>query len=254
MTLYIIKFFFLIFYAFYQSNFVWNSQALTSKKLYEVYVHQPYLFHLNTNSSIILRNTVSEVGVFSASVMAATNFLGEILVILGILSIMFIFEPIGTLVVFNLVLIGSIIFYLYVKDRVKIYGETRQYHEGLRIKSLQEGLGAIKHIKLSSIENKIINNFYFHSQSSANASKFNSILQFFPRLWLELISVISVLLVVIYFAYSNQDFEKIIVLLGIFAAGAIRIIPAANRILYNIQSIRFAIPVISNLSKQVKMP
>ena len=55
-----------------------------SKKLFEKYLLQPYLFHLERNSDELIRNTTVEVHHFSSALSQLLIFLTELLVIIGV--------------------------------------------------------------------------------------------------------------------------------------------------------------------------
>ena len=251
--IYFIKFIFLSFLAWVQASFVWNLQANISSQLFSNYMYQEYSFFFNKNSSELLRNTLGESGQFSAAVMAQTNLIAEILVIFGIGSLIISYQPIPALAAISLIVISSLIFYLGIKERIKIWGKNRQYHEGLRIQNFNEGIGSLKDIKLMGRENSIISQYSFHTTLSTHNSKFNSLLQSIPRLWLELFAILSLTLIFVILGVFNNNFISILPVIGIFAAAAFRLMPSINRIMYSLQSLRFADVVVANLENELNL-
>ena len=172
-----IKFTFLTFISWKQSNYVWNLCAQMSSRLYENYIKQDYAFFFNRNSAELFRNTNGEVNQFSASIMALANLIAEVLVVLGISLLLFYYQPLTSIVVLSLLSFFAAIFYLSLRNRLKNWGFKRQYHEGLKIKYFQQGIRGIKDIKLMGRENNTISHYSYHTQQSANMSKFNSLSQ-----------------------------------------------------------------------------
>ena len=60
---YIFKNIFLIYFNWSQSNFVFKIQLELSKKMLAGYLKMPFSFFLKTNSSILIRNIVTEVNI-----------------------------------------------------------------------------------------------------------------------------------------------------------------------------------------------
>ncbi len=248
-----LKFTFLAFISWKQSNYVWNLCAQMSSRLYENYIKQDYAFFFNRNSAELFRNTNGEVNQFSASIMALANLIAEVLVVLGISLLLFYYQPLTSIVVLSLLSFFAAIFYLSLRNRLKNWGFKRQYHEGLKVKYFQQGIRGIKDIKLMGRENNTISHYSYHTQQSANMSKFNTLLQSVPRQFIEFMAVCVFSIVIIILNHNGEDINSLIPILGIFAAASFRLMPSVNRILYSLQSLRFISPVIDNLHNELNL-
>tara|TARA_B110000858_G_C17787167_1_gene467824 strand:+ start:388 stop:2091 length:1704 start_codon:yes stop_codon:yes gene_type:complete len=251
--IHIFKFFYLSYVSWKQSDFVWNFQSNLASRLYRVYLNQKYEFFFNRNSSELLRNTSGETGQLAASVMALLNLINETLVIIGISLLLLIFEPVMATASILIGALAALLYYYIIRNRLVNWGKKRQYHEGQKIKIFQEGIGAIKDIKLIGKEDNIIKSFSYHAYQSTNMSKYNSLLQSIPRLWLELIAVIFLFIFILFVFNEGDSINSLIPILGLFAASAFRLMPSINRILYSLQSLRFANAVVNNIDKELKL-
>ena len=75
--------------------------------------------------------------------------------------------------------------------RPKVWGEKRQTHQGLSLKYLQEGFGAIKDIKILQRSKELIKNFT-ENNKIINLSEFkHNFVDSLPRLWLEWLVIIG---------------------------------------------------------------
>ncbi len=90
---YTIKVLFLGFLVWRQSAFVLDFQANLSQRLCTIYLQQPYTFHLQRNSSELIRNTIGQVNDIKGVVNQGLIFLTELLVLIGISAILLIVEP-----------------------------------------------------------------------------------------------------------------------------------------------------------------
>jgi ABC-type multidrug transport system fused ATPase/permease subunit len=136
---------------------------------------------------------------------------------------------------------------------VDVRAKTRQVHERLRLKHLQEGIGGVKDIKVLGREREFLDQFRLHNEASARIGRFQLTLQQLPRLWLELLAVGSLAALVLTMMARGEDVSRIVPTLGLFAAAAFRIMPSVNRFLGALQSIRFGIPVVDTLHEELRL-
>ena len=253
MLLYLFKFLFLSYLAWKQSDFVWNLNADLSSKIYSTYLYQDYSFYFKRNSAELLRNVFGETAQFSAAVMALGNLIAELLVVIGISILVIIYKPDVASIVILFFLLTSATFYYLIKSRLNYWGKRRQLHEGLRLKSFNEGIKNIKEIKLMDRTESFIDNYSTHTSISSNMSKFNRLLQSFPRLLLEFLGVLSLCLFLIFVLNVEGNIINAVPVLGVFAAAAFRIMPSINRILYSLQTLRFTNAVVQNLKNEISL-
>ena len=96
----IIKSIFLAFFAWRQSNFIYGIKADLSYKLFNKYLNLPYEFHLDRNSSHLIRNLITEINQFSGNVIRSIIILAnEVFVVFALLSLLFYFEPFGAIII-----------------------------------------------------------------------------------------------------------------------------------------------------------
>ena len=108
LTIFLIKTLFLSYMSFKQIKFLINFKTDISDKLYRIYLFKPFIFHLNNNSSKLIRdlNDSTQVLVVTKSILTLVS---EITILVGIISLMLFLEPFGTLIssFFNISLILS---------------------------------------------------------------------------------------------------------------------------------------------------
>lgn len=253
-AVYMVKNFYLGLLAWWQSGFIYGMQSELSQKLFAIYLRQPYTFHLLHNSAHLLRNVQSEIGMFiNGMIIPSMLILAEGLVVLGLFGLLLYFEPIGTLAVFSLLLTAGGGFYLLTRHRLVSWGGERQFHEGARIKLVQEGLGGVKDVKLLGREVDFLNKYALHTAQSMKMSRRQFTMQQVPRLWLELLAVSGLAILIITMSIQVQPLENFIPTLALFAAISFRLMPSASRILSSVQQLRFSVPVIDLLSREFKL-
>jgi len=243
--IYFLKSLIVTYFGIYSSRFVYKAQASISNILFNNYLSKPYNFHLNKNSSELIRNITSEVGVFVGSILLPSIYiLTETMVALALLSFLFFLEPVIIFSVTVAFLTIMVVMHFLGKNFLKKWGEIRQEKTGLLIKNLQEGLGAIKEIKILGIENEFSKNFQKQNYLKAAAESNMMAFQQIPKSFLEFFAILFFVILVFAFLHANKAFVDIIPILGIFAATAFRALPSANRIMVNLNALRYGLPVL----------
>jgi len=235
---------YLFYFLKYQMKFIHESAAKCSVNLLKKYFSADYLYHLQTNSSVMLRNMKSETTiVFSNVIMPLTTLITEILMMILVISLLIYVEP--TITILGVTLIGgvSILFYKSIKVKNKRYGELRILHEKETFKWINHSLGGIKDIKLLGKESYFIKYVDYHYAKLARINVFEYLISQAPRLFLESLIVVGVMIMIIFLILNkNSSTDEILPTVALFAVASFRLMPAANRILGSFIALKFAIP------------
>ncbi len=250
---YAVKTLFLAFLAWRQAYFIFELQARLSQKLFAGYLRQPYTFHLQRNSAQLIRNTIGQVSDLTSVVQQGLMLTTEIFVLLGISALLLTVEPLGSLLVGSILGLSAWGFNHITRGHILRWGEARQYHEGLRIQHLQQGLGGAKDVKILGRENDFLEQYEWHNIGSARVGQRQTALQALPRLWLELLAVTGLAALALVIIGQGKPLETLLPTLGLFAAAAFRLMPSVNRIIGGIQSVRFSLPVINTLHSEIQL-
>ncbi len=253
-SVYLFKALFLAFLTWRQTSFAYDVQARLSQDLFSVYMHQSYTFHLQRNSAQLIRNVINEVNLFTFNgILPSMMLFTESLVLLGLCSLLLFVEPLGALIVVSVLGTAAWGFHRFTCRHIEGWGEARQYHEGLRIQHLQQGLGGAKDAKLLGRENQFLEQYRIHNSRSALVGRLQTTLQQLPRLWLELLAVTGLAILVITMLAQNRLLESVLPALGLFTAAAFRIMPSVNRVLSGVQSLRYGLPVIDVIHAELNL-
>ena len=88
---------------------------------------------------------------------------------------------------------------------------------------------------------------------TAKAGKIRSFLFDFPRLWIELILILSVFIITIYFVKLGYEIEKILPSIGLFVAISLRALPSINRLIVAYQALIYSKPVVDLISSEFNL-
>lgn len=254
-SIYVVKAIFLAFLAWRQTRFAFGVQVQLSQRLFQVYLRQPYAFHLQRNSAQLIRNAVSEVNQFIFNgMLPGMLLLTECLVLFGLGALLFIVEPVGAVTVGGMFGLAAWGFHRATRAGISRYGETRLHHEGHRLQHLQQGLGAVKDVILLGRQNEFLTEYHGHNAQSARAAEFLFTLQQLPRLWLELLAVVGLATLVLIMVVQGRNMSTIVPTLALFGAAAFRLMPSVNRVVASVQSLRYCSPVIELFSHELALP
>ena len=252
---YFVKAVFLLYSGWIKNKFTAGLKVDISQRLFTIYMHQPYVFHLQRNSAQLIRNVTDEVFELVSSFASAMSMLSELLIILGIGIMLFIVEPLGLVSIISTVVLFGSLFYVLTRGRTLELGKQRQFHEFQVLKHLQQGIGGFKDATILGREENFIQQYVHHTKASAKVNLVKLLLLALPRHMFELLTVIvlSVFMGTLLFIL-NKEVDSIIPSLGIFVMAAFRIMPSANTIIANMQGLRFSLPVINRIYDEIHLP
>jgi ABC-type multidrug transport system fused ATPase/permease subunit len=253
-VVYAVKAAFLTFLVWRQTRFVGRVQADLSQRLFATYLRQPYSFHLVRNSAELINNVLGEVFQFSqACLMSGLNLLTELLIVLGISTLLLAVAPVGAIAVAVVFALPVWCFHYLTQRHLLRWGSARQHHEHLRVQHLQQGLGGVKELLLLGRETDCLAGYQRHNIGSARAVSRYQLLQQIPRLGLEVLAVSALAGLVMVMLATGRTPESLVTILGLFAAAAFRLLPSANRVITAMQNFRYALPAVQVIHDEMML-
>ena len=247
-----IKNIFLFFQVLYQGTFVYSAQREVAANLFQHYLSKPYSFHLQTNSSVLIRNLTIEINAYCQYVlMPILNLTSEVLVVIALLAMLILVEPIATLCLGSCLLIVALVFHRFTDSNVSRWGEARQVADEEKIKYLQQGFGGIKQIMLSQSLDYFLHLFQRPNIVSGLMTKKEYIFQYLPKQFIEILAIVGLVGVCVFMVLQGRTSLEVMAMLGLLATAGFRLIPSFSRILRNLQSIRFGWVSIEVLAKEM---
>lgn len=240
---FVLKNIYLIGFHYIQYRIIYYEQVTMSRRLFHSYLTRPYTFHLQRNSAELLRNTNIEIQhVFTHLIRPVFAVLTEALVIMSILVLLLIMAPIET-IVSGLVLGGSIgVFFIIFHKKILNAGKAQQRSQGDMIKWVNQGLGAGKEVKVSGRESFFVDSYKESSVRFANSLRFFQLIRQVPRMFVETIVVMTILLLILFIMLRSNDLSTLLATVSLFAMAAFRLMPSITRMVSSQTHIRNTIP------------
>lgn len=242
---FVLKNLYLLLFNYVQFRVILNQQVKLSSRLFKEYLTKPYTFHLQRNTAELLRNVNLEVfNVFQGIIIPGFQLFTELLITVSILSLLFVTEPLAT-VVASIILSGSIfLFFKVFKQKIIYLGKEQQLVNSEMIKWVNQGLGACKEVKVSGKESFFIKAFTKQSSIKAKNNRYMKMLDQAPRLFIETLLVGTVLVTMLIIVLQGSGTEHLIASMALFAMAAFRLMPSITRIMALATQIRYNQPAL----------
>ncbi len=249
----VIKFFFNRYLIILQNSFTHDLYVKIAKILFQDYLNKDYNFHINKNSAELIRNVITEGNLFSFGVIFnLVRLISEFIIFTSLAILLIYINYKVSIIIISFFSISSFIFYKIHSSTLKKLGEKRQFHSTIVLKQLQESFNGFRELILNKLQPIFFKNFSIHTRENANIGIKKDIIVQMPRLILELITISSLILIVIFLIYDGYLIEEIFIILGIFLYTTMRILPSVSKIVQSINSIRYNLPVVDLIYNQIK--
>jgi ABC-type multidrug transport system fused ATPase/permease subunit len=253
LALYVIKAAFLLFCGWRQSTFVRAIQCDIAERLFTTYLAQPWTFHLQRNSSSLIRN-IGDTAQLATLLFTILGTLAELLVMAGVVALLIWFEPVGAITVAGVLTAATLVVERVTKSRLARWGKEVQRHSGLVSKHLLQGLHAAKDIKVLGCEASFVARFAHSSSTRAMYQARQALFGQIPRLWFEVVAVMSLCVLTAVMVREGRSTKEMIPTLGLFAAAAFRLLPSVNKLALGLQSLRYHGAIVDTIAAELALP
>lgn len=251
-TIYIFKAVYLYGLYYIQNTFTYSNQKKLSTKLLNIYLRQPYSFHLNNNSAELIRNINADVPTFYRLVMNVLLLATDSITAIMLLILLFSTDSMMTI---SIVLAGLTFLGIYlgiVKKKIRKYGQKFRLYNAKLTQWLQQALGGIKETKILKKEDFFCYNYGINCEQYAKSYANYYAVSSFPKYFLEAVCITAILIVILLKIKSRNDVQVIIPQLAVFAVAAFRLIPSMNKITVAMGEIMFASPSLDLIYHDIK--
>ncbi len=245
--IYVVRSLFLFWSLWIQKGFSASVSGRLSQSLFSIYLRQPYMFHLQRNSSTLMRNAKNATSVVTCGVDPFLVLLTDGLVAIAMFALLIAVEPVGTLAVLLVFGLSTFVFQRTTRRRIDNWGYQVDYHETKILQHLQEGFGGAKDVKVLGRENEFLSQHEKHLGESIRINRIYNVILTLPRSFMEIITIVGLCLLVVSMVVRGRELADIVPILGLFAAAAFRVMPSINRLLMATQTLIFNRSIIASV-------
>jgi len=253
-VVYLAKSAFMIWSLWIQKGYSNTVSNRIGRHLFDVYLQQPYEFHTQRNSALLVRNSQNSASMLAGIIDPALGILADTLVTIGLFGLVMLLEPVGTLVTIFSFGISAVTFRRFTNERIRRWGAAQNHHKGMMLKHLQQGFGGVKDLKILGREGFFVDRYSDELDANASVWRRFTLAQVLPRIGLENLTVIGLALLVSTMVFAGYDSTHILPIIGLFGAAAFRLLPAVNRTISNLQTIKWNQEIAYELYDDLKLP
>ncbi len=238
---------FMICMLYLQENFLATRRYQLHTKLYNAYLTSPYIFHVQNNSAVLMRN-IDEIGtVFQSVIQPALKIITDMVIIFFLAAMLFMHNSVVTCVIVFFIGGAALSINFIFRRKLISLGAIRVDAKAQNYKLFFQGLGGIKDVQVLQREKLFIDRYSHEINRFLQANKVTSIIQQAPRLVMEVLTIGGMLLIVSILIGQSQDMSKIIPTLSLFALGTFRLLPSLTRIVTGINQLHYSQEIIDLL-------
>lgn len=214
-----------------------NHGVRLSERLMGASLARPYRWHLDQSPASLANTIVPVVQQFIVYVYVPTAATAaQILLILALVVTAFLSSPVATLAAGGLVLATSGLVLLLMQKRLAQLG-VADVEEGARsLQVVSETFNALREVKLHDLEARSRGRLRASRRTQARANYIRSTLTAVPRVALETITVVGLL---VFLSAKGASTPDVIATIGLFGYVFGRLLPAVNSVVSNLNAIRF---------------
>jgi ABC-type multidrug transport system fused ATPase/permease subunit len=197
-------------------------------------INQPYIAHSKQNSSdIISAISIKIEQVINGVVLSVLHMIGSFIIFIAIITILLVINPGASLTAILFFSSLYLVFYLYVKQKLKVNSLNISRESNSLIKISQETLGGIRDIIIDGNQELHRNIFKRAETIFRKSLGSNLFISSSPRYFMETLGILLIILLAYMLSTQGEkSFADGIPVLGALALGAQRLLPVMQ-IFYN---------------------
>ena len=254
LAVYVVKNVFLAVSTWIQRGFLTRVTSRIAARMLEVYIRQPYAFHLRKNSSSLIRNTQDAQLIVAGGIEPMLTILTEGLIALALFAVLVAIEPLGTICVIGVLLGATFVFQRFFDQKLQRWGTLRQIQKGAIIQTIQQGLGAVKDVQVLGREDWFVDEHRERQALDANLLRRINTVQAIPRLWLEVMAIAGLVGLVVIMLATGKEIDRIIPTVGLFAATSFKVLPSINKLVNSRQTLKVSRSTIETIHHDLDLP
>lgn len=231
---------------------IYGASARLSTYMYANYIRCPYTFHLKTNSANLVRNIINlPVDVCGSLLNPMVVLVTEFLVISAIAGVLFVAQPLPTVGVAASLSVVAAAYFFTVRRRLQAWGGETVVLARDRILWTNQGMAAVKEIKLMGAEEFVSNRYAKINRDWARTKALSSFVGDSPRPVFELIVMLLVLGGCAILIVGGHRVSDLVGIVGLFGVAAVRLLPSLSKVTYNIGNLKLNAAALEELIRDI---
>ncbi len=239
--------------AYLQNRVAQNAGTRLSTRLVQGYIEMPYIEFLSRHSAELTRNAVTSVTqIVNFGFIPIVILSSEVLLVAGIVIALFIASPPATALAVGV--IAPLVFVLLraTQRRMRTLGTIHQEMSRDVLQLLQESLQNLRDIRILARERFFMDAFRTSRARLGRVIYLRGLLQEIPRVSTETMLVVSILVFLAITVRLGNEVDRTLALLGTFGYAGVRILPALNRVIVQLNNLRFSSAAVNDVHAELE--
>ncbi len=220
-----------------QSKVVANSEADVASRLFNSYLHAPYLEQIQRNSGELNRNVVSACIDVHQSALMGFLVLGENIFTVSVLVIVLaIINPLVTLVAVIYFLVAAYLYARVISPRSMHAGERMLEISGVTYKASQEGFQGLKAFQASDSIEAVAEEYGDKRRELAHHRFRSTYYGLLPQYYMQSAMIGGIVIFCLVIALAGAT--NVTAMVGLIVAASIRLLPCLYQMLSSVNRIR----------------
>ena len=240
---------------YFLTKFAQDAGNFLKSKLFKIFSLQPWIAHSQREISTYMSkihnetNRVSQSSILPLLQINAKLMIGSIIVIF-----IFFYNPIVSLVCFLFFLICYILIFKIIKKKIELDGVVMLHNDKGILGKILETFGGIKETILHKKQEKFYNEFNLKLQKLSKAVISIQFFQASPKLFLELMALMIIILSIIYKTLNGnaESFNESLPLLAIYIFAGYKLLPIFQGIYFSLLSVKASAAAVDSIYDELK--
>ena len=235
-----------------QVRFVLMREYSIGKRLVEGYLHQPYTWFLNRNSSDLGKTVLSEVTlVIHHAMTPMLTLISQGLVVIAMTTMVLFVDPVLALSVAAVLGVAYGVILMLMSGFLARIGSERVKANEERFAAVNEAFDAVKEVKIGGLEKGYISRFAAPSVTFARHQAAAQAVALLPRFLLEAVAFGGMILLVLILMARSGGFESALPIMALYALVGYRLMPSLQQIYASWATLSYAAPALDALHKDL---
>lgn len=250
--IYIVKNIYLCIMYYYLYSFIYHNQLKVESRLVDCYMRKPYVYHLDHNTSDMIRNIMLDSERLFQLILMILNATSQVLLSVLLVLYLLITDLVMTLSIAAILLCSLGIYAKLTRKKANEYGRINQEYDGRMHQAIEEALGAVKDIKILHREKFFVDRFTYGGEQKMDALIHTNFFGTIPQYIIEMVCIAGMLSAIVIKALSGTEMNSLVPELAAFAVAAFKLLPSVGKIANHLNGISFLTPSIDIIYDDLK--
>lgn len=232
--------------------FIYRNQFRTSERMMRNFLKRNYEYFLYADTAVVQRTITSDVNNMYALILSLLQIASEIFVSIALVVVLMTQDPLMCMIVAAVLLATLILMKTWLKPMMQRAGKDNQdFYAGL-FKIISQTVLGIKEVKVAGKEQHFVEDYKKCGRGYVNAVQKYSLYNNTPKLIIEAVCVVGMIAYMLVLYINGVDMADKIPTLSAFAVAAVKLMPSANKINNQLNSVAYCEPCFMNISDNLQ--